>query len=241
VTVLAVIPARGGSKGLPGKNKRVLGDVPLIVHTIRAACAAACVTDVWVSTDDPEVAEIAKDAGATVPGLRPATYATDEAHVSLAVLHTMDLYRERHGADADAIMILPPTAPLRTSEDIEAACRLWQARGAASCVSFTPLGKPLHWLFRRVPDRPDRVTQLHPASLEQRRQDTETPYIPNGALYLCRSEVYRTHRTCYVEDMVAYVMPRERSVDIDTEEDLLLAEQLLRLKASPAASGKPHD
>jgi CMP-N,N'-diacetyllegionaminic acid synthase len=241
MTILAIIPARGGSKGLPGKNKRMFRGAPLIVHAIRAARAASCITDVWVSTDDAELADIARRAGAEVPALRPAAYATDEAHVSLAILHSIDLYKARHGTDPEAIAILPPTAPLRTSADIEAACRLWQDSGAASCISFAPLGKPLHWLFKRHTNDPARMEQLHQASLEKRRQDSDDVYVPNGAIYLSRSASYRAHLTCYVDDMVAYIMPRERSVDIDTELDFQLAEQSLNLCESRTATDKAHD
>lgn len=223
--MLAVIPARGGSKGLPGKNVRPLCGKPLIGYTIDAALAAKTITRVIVSTDDPEIAEVAVRLGAEVPFLRPSELASDTAQAIDTYIHTLDLLARDEGYVADALVALLPTAPLRTPADIDGAVRVYRDKAADSVVSYFPSPYPIEW-FRRIGE--DGQLQLvSDLALPDNRQRSEQHYLPNGAVYVFRCSMLKEQRVYYTDRSYAYLMPRERSVDIDDQIDFALAEFLL--------------
>lgn len=223
--MLALIPARGGSKGLPGKNIRPLNGVPLIGHSIRVAKAARGVTRIVVSTDDERIAQIAREEGAEIPFMRPPELATDTSPAMDTLLYTVDRLRREEGGGHDAFVVLQPTVPLRLPEDVDAAVRIFREREADSVIGVVPAPVPLHWYLEVGPQG---VLRPHaPGNAVMNRQDYAELYVPNGAVYVFRTEVLRTRRDYYTERTYPYVMPRERSVDIDELFDFELAEFLL--------------
>ncbi len=215
--VLAVIPARAGSKGLPGKNLADLGGQPLIGWTIAAARGALCVGRVVVSTDGADIIAAAQALGAEVPFRRDAALATDTASTLDVVLDVLDRL-----SGYDYVAVLQPTSPLRTAAHIDAACAQMQAAGAASVVSVCEAEEPPYWMYgmgpqgrlRKLIDTPEGVT---------RRQDLPPSYLLNGAIYLSSVARLRRMRSFVDEMTLGYVMARVTSLDIDMPEDLALA------------------
>ncbi|MSP49859.1 MAG: acylneuraminate cytidylyltransferase family protein [Alphaproteobacteria bacterium] len=212
--VLAVVAARGGSRGLPGKNLLPLGGRPVVAWSILAARASGIVDRTVLSTDDPAIARAGRDAGGEVPFLRPAELATDEASVHDALIHAL----EQVGDGFDYVVLLQAASPLRTAVDIDGAIRTCVAAGAPVCISVAPVDK-VYWSFHLTPD--GRLqTVLGPEWQARRRQDLPPAYAPNGAVYVAQVDWYRQHRVFIHPDTVAYVMPPERSFDLDTALDM---------------------
>lgn len=220
MSLLALIPARGGSKGIPRKNIRPFKGRPLIAWTIAAARLAKGIDRIVVSTEDAEIAEIAKSWGADVPFLRPAGLAEDTTPGMDVVFHTLAQLPEH-----DDILLLQPTSPLRQTEDIESIIALRERLAAPAAVSVSDIGHPPQWLYR-IDDR-SRLEPLLDMRPVGRRQEGGRAFMLNGALYLARTDWLRTHGSFISSDTVAYVMPPERSVDIDTPLDWHWAEFLM--------------
>lgn len=212
--VLAVIPARGGSKGLPGKNIARVGGRPLLDWTVRAAHGAARIDRTVVSTDDEGIAAVARALGCEVPFLRPPALATDTAATVDVVLHAL-----RALPGHDVVVVLQPTSPLRTASDIEQACALWQSRGAPTCASVAPVVQSPYWMYR-LDERGCLQAVLETPAGVSRRQDLPEVFALNGAIYVADAAWLQTHRRFVGADTVAYVMPAQRSLDIDTAADL---------------------
>ena len=223
---LGLIPARGGSKRLPRKNLRLLGGKPLIVWTIEAALESRCLDRVIVSTDDPEIATVAREAGAEVPFLRPAALADDHApglEVLLHALRTLAAARESY----DYLVELQPTSPLRNAGDIRAAVSLVHEKAADAVISVCPTGHPPEWSNTLPPDGALRDF-FRPGVRGTRSQDLPPAYRLNGAIHIFNCQrLLQTESTDMDDNGFAYVMPRERSIDIDTALDLYLAQALL--------------
>jgi len=220
--VLAVVLARGGSKGLPGKNIRPLCGRPVIAWSILAAQGSRLVDRTIVSTDDPEIAEAAKAVGGDVPYLRPAAFATDQSTVHEAIIDVID----RIDAGYDYVVALQATSPLRTSEDIDGAVEACHASGAPSCVSVVPAGKSIYWSFN-IDDAGHLAPVLDSEWQTRRRQELPPVYLPNGAVYVARVDWYRRNPTFVDPATVPYVMPQERSFEIDTALDMHVIQALL--------------
>jgi CMP-N,N'-diacetyllegionaminic acid synthase len=228
--ILGVIPARGGSKGLPGKNVKLLGGIPLIAHSIRAARGSRRLDDVVVSTDDPAIADAAREAGARVPSLRPAELATDRIPVWPAVRHAVTQWEAGGGGRVDVAVLLQPTSPLRTSADIDACVSRLLDEDAEMCVSVVrPHDSPYFNMVEITPDATPFARACSPLMRDaSRRQDAPAVYALNGAVYAVRRDVLETLENQFrLERLVVSEMARERSVDIDTLEDFELAEWLL--------------
>lgn len=216
---VAIIPARGGSKRLPQKNVRVLGGLPLIAHTCRAARSSGVFADVFVNTDDLEIALAAERAGVTCPRLRPASLATDQTPTRDAVVWLLELLAER-GQTYDALAILQPTSPLRSAADIRAALALFEENAPCAVKSVAPVA-PAHWL-----GRVDRGGNLDPLPGDE-------PLVRlNGAIYVYGVAEYLADAS--PRKTVAYLMPPERSIDIDTAADFRFAEVLAGQVNAPA-------
>ncbi len=226
--MIALIPARGGSKGLPGKNIRELCGKPLIAHTIEAALHAEGIDRVIVTTDSQEIAETAKRYGAKVPFLRPAELAGDTSSAVDVYLHAVD-YLEAHGeAPIEKFMVLLPTAPLRTAKHIEAALHEFEEKKADTLISMKEAETPISWYYERMPDGSVRNLGFDTEKAVANRQSNATYYIPNGAIYILDKKLLREKRTYYSENTVAYLMSAEESVDIDNRIDFMLAEVLMK-------------
>lgn len=220
--VLAVIPARGGSKGLPRKNILDLGGRPLIGWTIEAALRSGAVTRVVVSTDDEEIADIARREGADVPFLRPAHLSGDTATSAGVMTHAL----ENVGGFATAVL-LQPTSPFRTGGDIDAACALLVQTGASSCTSVCHATEsPYLMFYSGEGSRLERVIGPH-VDKNMRRQDLRPVVLLNGAIYVVRVKTFLDDHSFIHDDTAGYVMPGERSIDIDTAQDLQLAADTL--------------
>jgi CMP-N-acetylneuraminic acid synthetase len=223
-SILCVIPARGGSKGLPGKNLRELGGKPLIAHSIEQALASRYVDRVVVSTDDAAIAAAAAAAGAEVPFVRPAALATDDSGSVDVLLHALDWLAQRERYAPDALLLLQPTSPLRAVGDIERCTELLVDGGWDNVISVAAAhANPYFSLVERV-DGKIRPVKQSPALT---RQSAPAVYELNGAVYLWRTAALRHARGLFLERTEVYVMPRERSVDIDDLLDFKIAELLL--------------
>ncbi len=221
MTLLALIPARGGSKGIPGKNIRLLAGKPLIAHSIQAALQVPNLDKVVVSTDDPAVADIAKQWGADVPFLRPPELAADDTPGIAPVLHALE-----HFPDADQLLLLQPTSPLRSSADIEGILAFQRRRQCPSAVSVCASGKHPQWSYRLK--ETGEIAPFLTLSLNHCRQELEPAYALNGALYLCDRDWLQNYKSFVGPGTLGYPMPPERSVDIDTPLDWLWAETLFQ-------------
>lgn len=224
--VCAIIPARAGSKGLKGKNVRMLGGMPLLGHSVQAARQAACVERVLLSTDCPEIAAAGKRCGAEVPFLRPPELAGDASAVFDAVEHLLTRLREQENYSPEYVLLLQPTSPFRSAGDIEGAYALLNEMDAQAVVSVTPASD--HPYLSKQVDGEARLRPFVESDLNAaRRQDLPPAYMLNGAIYLRKTADLLATRSWCPPDACAYCMPRERSVDIDTVFDFELAEWLL--------------
>lgn len=224
--IAAIIPARGGSKGITRKNLAPLAGRPLIAWTIAAALGSTKLGRVIVSTDDAEIAEVAREHGAEVPFLRPPELAADASGALEVALHALDWLEENTSDRPEYLLLLQPTSPLRTTADIDAAIELARARSADAVLSVCE-AVPHPFLARRV-DEARVLTDFLPVDEKLvRRQDFPDAYVLNGAIYLNRCASLRAARTFQPPGALAHFMPRERSLDIDTPDDLRLAELLL--------------
>jgi CMP-N-acetylneuraminic acid synthetase len=217
---LALIPARGGSKGIPRKNVRALAGKPLIVWTIEAALAARHVSRVVVSTDSEEIAALARAHGAEVPFMRPAELASDNAPGIAPVMHTLDEL-----PDATEIVLLQPTSPLRTARHIDAALDLVRERGALSLVSVRAVDEHPAHMFRQSAD--GLLCPYAPEEIAPRRQDLSPLWLLNGAIYYADAASLRASGSLVTGETLAFAMDSRASLDIDTELDWKLAETLL--------------
>ena len=227
--ILAIIPARGGSKAVPRKNIRVVGGKPLIAYTIETALAAGDLFHrVIVSTDDPEIAAIAEQYGAEVPFRRPDALAGDRVPTLPVLQHGVDFVEKQNGLVLDGVFLLQPTAPLRTVEDIAAAMQLARQEVCDSVISVVQVFAVHPILMKRIEGK--RLKDYCMAETEgTRRQDYDPPaYMRNGAIYLTRRDVLMEANSIWGETICPYVMPPERSVSIDDEMDLRLLELMLQ-------------
>ena len=218
--VLAVITARGGSKGLPRKNMIPLNGLPLIAWTVRAALAARCIERVVVSTENEEIAAAAREAGAEVPFMRPQALATDTASSVDVMMHALDVLPRY-----DQAVLLQPTSPFRTATDLDNGYKLWQATpDAGGCVSVCKATES-PWLMFDA-DRSGRLVRiLPPPSGSLRRQDLPKVLVLNGAFYFIDVKRFRKERKLVFNDSLGFEIPLERSHDIDTLEEFIAAEK----------------
>lgn len=223
--VVAIVPARGGSKGVSRKNVRLVAGRPLIAWTIAVARESGVFSRVVVSTDDPEIARVSVEWGAEVPFLRPAELATDTATSIDVVEHAL---REL-GPLPDAVMLLQPTSPLRAISDIKTAVSMLNDTTEA-VVSITAAAHPPDWFCTIADD--GTLARFDSKERLVRRQDARPMYQLNGAIYLVKTEPLLRERTFTPAKTRPYVMPQERSIDIDTEWDLHVAALVLRATVS---------
>ncbi len=224
---IAIIPARSGSKGLKDKNIIDLCGKPLMWYTIQAALESNLFDTVMVSTDSGHYAAIAKHCGAEVPFLRSDDLARDTSGSWDVVREVLSDYAEA-GRTFDYAALLQPTSPLRDAHDIRNAFEYLQGGMAHSVVSVTEVEHPVQWCFRMEPN--NQILDLANSPYNNcRRQDLETHYRENGAIYTVRAKmIQEPDYDFYADKCFGYVMPRERSVDIDTLDDIRYAEFLMR-------------
>lgn len=232
--LLGLVPARGGSKRLPGKNIRTLGDRPLIAWTLRAAQDSGVLCDVLVSTDAPAIADTARQWGGWVPWLRPAGLAGDTSTSVEVAVHALDWYEAERGP-VDGLMLLQPTSPFRHPDSIRRAAALFESGHGHPVVSLCPAASHPAWTFRI--EGGALVPYLGWQALGRRAQDLEPAYTLNGAIYLVAPDTLRKQAAFVTEATLPLVMddPAE-SLDIDTASDWLLAEHILRQREREGAT-----
>lgn len=225
--ILTLIPARGGSKGLPGKNIKEIAGKPLIVWTIQTALQSNWLDKIIVSTDNETIASVARQAGAEVPFIRPKHLASDNAKGIDVVLHAIHWFEEK-GEYFDLLLLLQPTSPLRTVRDIENAIRLLFEKQAKAIISVCENEHPPYWSNTLPADH--SMKNFINFDAIKNRQKLPTFYRLNGAIYLSEIEYLKQNKGFWGAQTYAYIMPNERSVDIDSLLDFKLAELLLNEK-----------
>ena len=231
--IQAIIPARGGSKGVPRKNALPLGGRPLIAWTIEAARRSCFIDEVFVSTDDSEIAEIAENHGANVIA-RPQSMSGDLASSEEALLHAISVNKKC--AAADIIVFLQCTAPLTATEDIDSTIEVLVEEQADTAVAVTEFH---HFLWHD--DQTGFVGVNHDASVRELRQAREPDYLETGAVYVARREGLEKHRHRFFGKIARYVTPPERVWEIDSFVDFQVAEVLLRNSKKADAVAKPGE
>ena len=230
--ILGIITARGGSKGVPGKNLKLLAGRPLLAYTIDSARACPALDRIILSTEDEAIAAVGRSLGVEVPFIRPAELSRDDTPHLPVIQHAAAWMRDQQGYRPDAVMVLQPTSPLRTAADISAAIALLESSGADSVVSVSEVPTHSH------PSRTLRVDATGHAVLFatgepvrkriNRRQDLPEAWVMNGAIYACRTATLDgPDPSLYGERVVAYRMPPERSISIDDMNDWAEAERSL--------------
>ncbi len=223
-----IIPARGGSKGVPRKNIIEINGVPLINYTISVGLelkSKGIVNQVIVSTDDKEISEISEQAGACVPFIRPKSLASDNAKTVDVLIHALNFYQDR-GVDFEDVVLLQPTTPLRTAEDVINALKLFKKNQSDSLIScfeeeyICDLVSYYNDNGYAIPLNPNHNKGF-------RRQDNKKLYIRNGAIYITKSSYLLNNRRVISDHPSMYVMTKEKSVNIDTEFDMELVKWIL--------------
>ena len=219
--ILALVPARGGSKRLPGKNIRMLGEKPLINWTLEVAKEVPEISEILVSTDDPEIALIAKVAGASIPWMRPKILATDEATSVDVALHALDCYESENGT-VDALLLLQPTSPFRTRETVQRGIELFKAYGRIPVVGVSPSRDHPMWTFKEQDGY--LVPFLEHHSIGGRSQDLQPAFIINGTFYIISPEELRSSRSFIgLRTIPLYISSLKEALDIDSQSDFDLA------------------
>ncbi|RKJ43715.1 acylneuraminate cytidylyltransferase family protein [bacterium 1XD8-76] len=221
---IAIIPARSGSKGLKDKNIKRLAKKPLIAYSIEAAIRSECFDEVMVSTDSEKYAEIAREYGASVPFLRSKAASTDTATSWDMVDEVLNCYRNA-GKVFDTFCLLQPTSPLRSAGDVKNAYMIYREKASFAVVSVCEAEHSPLWCGC-LPENNELVDFINEKSMKQRQAGGKF-YRLNGAIYIVNIEKYKKDRYLYQKGSFAYIMPQERSVDIDTEIDFKLAELLI--------------
>jgi len=228
LAVLALVTARGGSKGVPGKNVMPVGGKPLIAWTLDAARGSRYVDRLVLSSDDAGIIGVAREHGCDAPFIRSAALATDSASSIDVVLDALERL-----PGYDVIVLLQPTSPLRSTGDIDATLERLVSTGAPACVTVRPAEEHPYWTFKVGPDgRLSRFAEPA-AGLPLRRQDLPPAWCLNGAVYAARTPWFRIERSFLSPATVAQPMPAERSIDIDTPADVERLRALL-VDAIPA-------
>jgi CMP-N-acetylneuraminic acid synthetase len=226
MTTLGLVPARRGSKGVPGKNTRLLAGRPLLEYTARAACDSGVLDRVVLSTDANDIAECGKRAGLEVPFLRPSDLAQDDTPMAPVIAHALDELR-REGWEPDVVVLLQPTSPLRTPQHIRSAVDLLTKTGADSVVTVVAVPQHLS---------PDYVMRIEGGRLQSflpegarlaRRQDARPAYVRDGTVYAFRTDAFRRNGTIYGEDCRPLLLDAAESLSIDTPADWAAAERAL--------------
>jgi CMP-N,N'-diacetyllegionaminic acid synthase len=224
--VLGLIPARGGSKGVPEKNIKELAGKPLIAYTIEAAMQSGVFADIFISTDDEKIAAVSKNYGIEIPLLRPAALATDTTPMLDVIRHVIDYYQKKN-IQFDAICLLQPTCPFRRSSHIKEAVLLFEQNGYDSLISVQELPQKYnpHWVFiEKKPGELELFTkEKQPIS---RRQDLPNAFIREGSIYIFRQKTLDLYQNIYGNN-IGYFLMRDESVNVDSMEDFTRALQLM--------------
>jgi len=219
--ILAVIAARGGSKGVLRKNIKTAGGKPLIAWVIEAAKKSKYIDRLILSSDDSEIISVAENFGCDAPFIRPPELAQDSSTVSDVIIHTLHKI-----PDFDYIMLLQPTSPLIIAEDIDGCIEFCINSNLKSVVSVAEPGKNPYWTFTMEKDN-KLVPVFEQKYFQQQRQELPLVYIPTGAIYIADSKWFLKNKSFYADSTSGYIIPRKRSLDIDSEFDFKVFEALI--------------
>ena len=229
--VLTIIPARAGSKGHQGKNNRQVGGKPLLVRAVELAQSSQGAGEEWqivVSTDSPRYANLAREAGALVPGLRPKSLATDTARLTEVIAHTLN-GQEDPTRPFDAVLMLSPTTPLTQAQDVRKALKLFREAGGPSLISVVEERIPNTWRFTLQ----EGVLEQVQGGVIQPRQKTAPQYRLNGAIYVASPQWLRQRGQFFHHgESIPLIMPASRSLDIESPDDLKWVRILINDKNS---------
>lgn len=225
-SVLAIIPARGGSKGVPRKNIRHCAGKPLIAWTIEAAKASRHIDRLILSSDDDQIIAVARDFHCDVPFMRPAALARDDTPGIDPVLHALEQV-----PGFDIVVLLQPTSPLRSAADIDGCLERLLAAGAPACVSVRSAAEHPYWTYRIDASGRMRPFARPDEGAAARRQDLPAAWVLNGAVYAADTTWLAASRSFLTDESVGFEMPADRSLDIDTESDLEQAGRILGARA----------
>lgn len=224
--LLAIVPARGGSKGLPGKNARTLGDLPLLGWTAEAVRASGIAPRASIlSTDDPELAAIGRAVGLEVPFLRPAELAADTTSALAVVEHALAWFARERALEFAAVAWLQPTSPFRPPAALAEAMRALDRGDVPAVIGVKDLHRAPSVLYHA--DAELRLAPLSDEPAQQRRQDVRPLFTPNGALYVTRTDTIRTQHSLFPPGSRAIVMDQIASIDIDDATDWAIAEAVV--------------
>lgn len=227
--VVGFIFARGGSKGVPRKNIRLLAGKPLIAYAIEAGLASEFIDTVIVSTDDPEIASVARECGADVPFMRPPELAGDHSPEWLSWQHALrEMAKDTSLPAIDVFVCIPTTAPLRSVEDIDACIRMLLTTDADLVLTVMPADRNPYFNMVTLTDHADARLAIVPEKPIYRRQDAPTVYTITTVAYAARPEFILNHSAIFQGKVKAVVVPAERAIDIDTQLDFDFAEFLLK-------------
>jgi CMP-N,N'-diacetyllegionaminic acid synthase len=229
--ILAIVPARGGSKGLPKKNILPLNGIPLIGITINAAKKSKFIDRLILSTDCPEIAQVASQFNIENPFMRPPELATDTAFAPDNYEYTIKRMKDEFNYAADIVVILQPTSPMRTVNDIDTAIQLFLDKKADSVVSVCEPEHPVERM-RKITDKGTLKNYLGDSVVLKNRQSYEKVYVPNGVVFVLDVQKFLQDKTYYWENTYPYLMSRENSTDIDHKIDFELATLLLKKRES---------
>jgi CMP-N,N'-diacetyllegionaminic acid synthase len=229
---LGIVPARGGSKGVPRKNVRPLCGKPLLAYTAEAALAARRLTRIVLSTDDPDIAEVGRRCGLDVPFLRPSELAADDSPTLGLVQHALTYFKDRH-VGFDAVCILQPTTPLRPPEYIDGCIALLEESGADAVVTIVPVPPEYnpHWVYFTADDRRIVLSTGESAPIP-RRQDLPPAFRREGSVYVTRSEIVLERGSLFGDRLLGYEVDPALSVDINTPSEWACAERMLEARSS---------
>lgn len=228
--VIAIIPARGGSKGLPGKNIKKMNDKPLIWYTINVAKKSKFVDKIIVSTDADGIANISKSFGAEIPFMRPKELARDNSLGIDNYIYTIDRLNKELNYSISEFIILQPTSPLRTSLDIDNAIKIFKEKKADSVISVSEAIHPPIW-SKRIDEKGILRNYFDIKISNKNRQEIEKAYMPNGAIFVFKFSLLKEKYSYYSDKTYPYIMPLERSIDIDSKLDFEFAEYLMKKNA----------
>ena len=223
--ILALIPARGGSKRLPQKNVRLLGGKPLITWSIEVIAGISEICDVLVSTDDPQIELISKLAGARVPWKRPPELATDTASSVAVALHGVNWYEEHYGP-LDGLLLLQPTSPFRSANTVRRGIELYKESGFSPVIAVSPADSHPAWTFKIEGD--SLIPYVDSTGHLSRSQDLPLAYVVNGSFYLIHPRTLRETNSLFGRHPTPLIITsKKESLDVDTPYDFILAEHLL--------------
>lgn len=221
--MLAIIPARAGSKGLPGKNKMMLKGKPLIAHTIEAALHSQFIKQIIVTTDDTDILDISNQYG-VIPLHRPKDLSRDDSSIHDVIVHTIENYQKQKKRYPDHIILLQPTNPLRNQTHIDEAIERFFHHAVSSLVSVCKVQEHPYIMKQIISGK---LVDYIPNRSAGNRQDFPPIYRLNGCIYIVETHAFLTHQRLHFKDTIPYIMNTEDSIDIDNKIDFLLADLLL--------------